>query len=304
MLKSPTFQLLTLWTQWEPSSTEPQQLCLPSPNRFFYFIGCGAYWWENLKMLDKIKFKFVDINFLNRVISQLLNYELACSPVFTVLDWSHTEQDYKQQSASELGRHCAMDCVIIPISGSIVTSFLSTLVSNQLARERMGLRALSVKINEADGSCMLVFGIDSIFTKNSWYLGEASMSMGITWVWGAVLISESMPCGLVFWMHPSLWWLKPSLLTAEGKYNATLFWGPYFGIGSYLMHFWWLEGIFPALISCRNVAKDWPSGIEIYSIRHWCPRFHQMKVATTSHLRVGRQQPKGRGSLTERWYLR
>lgn len=60
-----------------------------------------------------------------------------------------------------------MDCVIIPISGSIVTSFLSTSVSNRLAREGMGHRALSVKINEADGSCMLVFGIDSIFTKNS-----------------------------------------------------------------------------------------------------------------------------------------
>lgn len=37
-------------------------------------------------MFDEIKFTFVDSNFLNRVISQLVNYELARSPVFTVSD--------------------------------------------------------------------------------------------------------------------------------------------------------------------------------------------------------------------------
>lgn len=40
----------------------------------------------NSEKVDKIKFQFVTVNFLNRVISQLPNYKLACSPVFTVLD--------------------------------------------------------------------------------------------------------------------------------------------------------------------------------------------------------------------------
>lgn len=33
------------------------------------WIVHGAYWWEILKTFDKIKFNFVTINFLNRVIS-------------------------------------------------------------------------------------------------------------------------------------------------------------------------------------------------------------------------------------------
>lgn len=53
---------------------------------FLVFCGLfvGPFGEENLKMYDEIEFKFV--NFLNKVINQLPNYKLACSPVFTVLD--------------------------------------------------------------------------------------------------------------------------------------------------------------------------------------------------------------------------
>ena len=79
----------------------------------------------------------------------------------------HTQRDYKQQCASELGRHRATDHVITPIAGSIVTSFLSTSMSSPPARESMGHRALSVKINEAGNGYVSVLGIYSIFTKSS-----------------------------------------------------------------------------------------------------------------------------------------
>lgn len=182
-----------------------------------------------------------------------------CLPFWTEVTRSGDIHSHLRQSWDDAVLRVPKATLSFPSVGSIVTSFLSN--KCQIHRPE-STRALRAESNQADDIYTLAWGVDSVLTNSSRHLdgpgGLPSARPRCTPLGNSR--SPSAHLGT-----PA----SPRALFAVSTYSCVL--------GE-------LEGIFSALISCRNM-EGWPLDTGSYrSFSHWCPCPSE-KVAPNRHTR-------------------